>query len=342
MPIANAWDLNAFEIRQWGSSAHAAAKGQLNVRASLTNRAGFAQPLPLLRLEIEDRFGDAVAIRDFEPGEYLKDPVAELTHARGRRGGRGRARHRRADRRRRGLSPQRLHARFGPECPAAQRHRAENVRACRIGPYRLTGRALLAPMAGVTDLPFRRLCRRLGAALAAGEMLSSDARLWDTDESRRRRDHTDEPEPRVVQIAGGDRGLDGRRRAPPASMPGADHRHQHGVPGEEGLQQGRGLCVVARRAASQATVADRAVAAVPVSRLKMRTGWDVANRNGVRIAKLAESLGVRALAVHGRTRACRFEGARRIRDDRGNRSGPSRFPSSRTETSTRRRKRSRS
>jgi tRNA-dihydrouridine synthase B len=59
----------------------------------------------------------------------------------------------------------------------------------QIGPYRLTGRALLAPMAGVTDLPFRRLCRRLGAALAAGEMLSSDARLWDTDESRRRRDH---------------------------------------------------------------------------------------------------------------------------------------------------------
>jgi hypothetical protein len=74
MSVANAWDLNAFEIRQWGSSGNAAAKGQLNVRASLTNRAGFAQPLPLLRLEIEDRFGDAVAIRDFEPGEYLKDP----------------------------------------------------------------------------------------------------------------------------------------------------------------------------------------------------------------------------------------------------------------------------
>ena len=66
------------------------------------------------------------------------------------------------------------------------------------------GHALLAPMAGVTDLPFRRLCRRLGAALAAGEMIAADPRLWDTEESRRRRDHTDEPEPRVVQIAGGD------------------------------------------------------------------------------------------------------------------------------------------
>ena len=74
----------------------------------------------------------------------------------------------------------------------------------RIGPYPLAGRALLAPMAGVTDLPFRRLCRRLGAALAAGEMLSADPRLWDTRESRRRRDHSGEPEPRVVQIAGGD------------------------------------------------------------------------------------------------------------------------------------------
>ena len=73
-----------------------------------------------------------------------------------------------------------------------------------IGPFRLAGRALLAPMAGVTDLPFRRLCRRMGAALAASEMLSADARLWDTDLSRRRRDHTDEPSPRVVQIAGGD------------------------------------------------------------------------------------------------------------------------------------------
>ncbi len=84
-----------------------------------------------------------------------------------------------------------------------------------IGPYRLEGHALLAPMAGVTDLPFRRLCRRLGAALAAGEMIAADPRLWDTEESRRRRDHTDEPEPRVVQIAGGD----------PASMAEAARRN---------------------------------------------------------------------------------------------------------------------
>jgi hypothetical protein len=72
--IGDAWDLNAFELRQWGAGSELNA-GRLNVRASVTNRADFAQPLPLLRVEIEDRFGAAVAIRDFQPGEYLKNPA---------------------------------------------------------------------------------------------------------------------------------------------------------------------------------------------------------------------------------------------------------------------------
>ena len=74
VPIGDAWDLNAYELRQWGAGSDVAA-GRLNVRASVTNRAAFAQPLPLLRVEIEDRFGAAVAIRDFQPGEYLKNPA---------------------------------------------------------------------------------------------------------------------------------------------------------------------------------------------------------------------------------------------------------------------------
>ena len=74
VPIGDAWDLNAYELRQWGAGSDLAA-GRLNVRASVTNRAAFAQPLPLLRVEIEDRFGAAVAIRDFQPGEYLKNPA---------------------------------------------------------------------------------------------------------------------------------------------------------------------------------------------------------------------------------------------------------------------------
>lgn len=74
----------------------------------------------------------------------------------------------------------------------------------KIGPYQLAAPLALAPMAGVTDQPFRRLCRQLGAAIAATEMVTSDVRLWNTSKSRHRLVHRDEPEPRIVQIAGGE------------------------------------------------------------------------------------------------------------------------------------------
>jgi hypothetical protein len=74
LPLSPNWDLRAFELRQWGNDSAADSDGRLSVRASLTNRATFAQPHPVLRLELEDRFGDPVAVRDFEPGDYLKDP----------------------------------------------------------------------------------------------------------------------------------------------------------------------------------------------------------------------------------------------------------------------------
>jgi len=177
-----------------------------------------------------------------------------------------------------------------------------------IGPYRLTGHAFLAPMAGVTDLPFRRLCRRLGAALAAGEMLSADARLWDTAESRRRRDHSGEPGPRVVQIAGGD----------PAMMADAARRNADAGAEIIDINMGCPARKVCNKEAGSALLRDEALVAaileatvraveVPVT-LKIRTGWHPDSRNGVRIARLAEAAGIRALAVHGRTRACRFEG----------------------------------
>jgi tRNA-dihydrouridine synthase B len=182
------------------------------------------------------------------------------------------------------------------------------VSAIQIGPYRLTGRALLAPMAGVTDLPFRRLCRRMGAALAAGEMLSADPRLWDTRESRRRRDHCDEPEPRVVQIAGGD----------PATMADAARRNADAGAQIIDINMGCPAKKVCNKAAGSALLRDESVVAailqatvravdVPVT-LKIRTGWDAASRNALAIARIAEDAGIQALAVHGRTRACRFEG----------------------------------
>lgn len=177
-----------------------------------------------------------------------------------------------------------------------------------IGPYRLQGRALLAPMAGVTDLPFRRLCRRLGAALAAGEMISADPRLWDTEESRRRRDHTDEPEPRVVQIAGGDAetmALAARRNVE-AGAQIVDINM--GCPARKVCNKDAGSALL-RDEANVAAILDATVRAVDVPvTLKIRTGWSPDERNAVRIARLAETAGIRALAVHGRTRACRFNG----------------------------------
>jgi tRNA-dihydrouridine synthase B len=178
----------------------------------------------------------------------------------------------------------------------------------QLGPYRIEGRVLLAPMAGVTDLPFRRLCRRMGAALAAGEMLSADERLWNTELSRRRRDHTDEPEPRIVQIAGGEPVMlaDAARRNVDAGAQIIDVNM--GCPAKKVCNRDAGSALL-RDEGLVARLLAAVVRAVPVPvTLKMRTGWDPATRNAVRIAHIAEDSGVVALALHGRTRACRFEG----------------------------------
>jgi tRNA-dihydrouridine synthase B len=178
----------------------------------------------------------------------------------------------------------------------------------RIGPYSLRGNLVLAPMAGITDLPFRLLCREQGAALAVSEMVTSAPELQDSRKSRLRRAHGGEPEPRVVQIVGADPGL-----LAEAARFNVDEGAQvidinMGCPA-------RKVCNVAAGSAllrDEALVADilrRVVAAVPVPvTLKIRTGWDTESRNAVRVARLAEDTGVQSLAVHGRTRACGFSG----------------------------------
>ena len=179
----------------------------------------------------------------------------------------------------------------------------------RIGPYELTNTLALAPMSGVTDLPFRLLCRRMGAGLAAGEMLTSDVRLWHTEKSRRRMDHSGESEPRVVQIAGGD----------PEMMAEAARRNVDAGAQVIDINMGCPAKKVCNKAAGSALMKDEPLvrqileavvkaADVPVT-LKMRTGWDPDHRNGVSIARMAESIGVQALAVHGRTRSCMYQGA---------------------------------
>ncbi len=179
----------------------------------------------------------------------------------------------------------------------------------KIGPYDLAAPLALAPMAGVTDRPFRQLCRRMGAGIAASEMVTADVRLWNTSKSRLRMDHRGEPEPRIVQIAG----------YGPAMMADAALRNVEMGAQVIDVNLGCPARKVCNRAAGSALMRDEplvreilaavvAAARVPVT-VKMRTGWDPASRNAVAIARIAEGEGVAALAVHGRTRADFFAGA---------------------------------
>jgi tRNA-dihydrouridine synthase B len=179
----------------------------------------------------------------------------------------------------------------------------------RIGRYELKSPLALAPMAGVTDRPFRLLCRRLGAGLATSEMVSSDVRLWHTPKSQRRMNHEGEPEPRAVQIAGADPGM----------MAQAAQRNVEAGAQIIDINMGCPVKKVCNRLAGSALLRDEALVGrildavvravdVPVT-LKTRTGWSPEQRNGVAIARIAESAGIAALAIHGRTRACMFRGA---------------------------------
>jgi tRNA-dihydrouridine synthase B len=179
----------------------------------------------------------------------------------------------------------------------------------QIGPYVLPSNVVLAPMAGVTDRPFRILCRKLGAGLAASEMLTSDTRLWSTPKSRRRMSHEGEPEPRVVQLAGADPQV-----LAEAAQLNVDQGAQiidlnMGCPAKKvcGKLCGSALLKDESLVAQILETVVRAVNA-PVT-LKIRTGWDHEHRNGVNIARIAESSGIQALAVHGRTRADFYDGA---------------------------------
>jgi tRNA-dihydrouridine synthase B len=178
----------------------------------------------------------------------------------------------------------------------------------RIGPYIIDPPVGLAPMAGVTDKPFRQLCKKLGAGLAVSEMTTSDPRLWTTRKSLKRMDHAGEPAPVSVQIAGYDPAMlaDAARYNADAGAQIIDINM--GCPAKKvcNVYAGSALLqdepLVARIVAAVVAAVD-----VPVT-LKIRTGWNRDNRNGVRIAKIAEDSGIAALAVHGRTRADLYEG----------------------------------
>jgi tRNA-dihydrouridine synthase B len=178
----------------------------------------------------------------------------------------------------------------------------------KIGPYTLPNNLILAPMAGVTDRPFRQLCRNLGAGLTVSEMVSANALLWGSRKTRHRIDHAGEATPIAVQIAGAD----------PVQMAVAARFNV-----EQGAQiidinMGCPAKKVCNAMAGSALLQDEVLVGrileavvnavdVPVT-LKIRTGRDPGNRNGMTVARIAEQAGIQALTVHGRTRACAFRG----------------------------------
>ena len=178
----------------------------------------------------------------------------------------------------------------------------------RIGQHQLDNNIILAPMAGVTDRPFRELCRQQGAGLAVSEMLSSNPRVWNSRKSKLRMDYHDESGIRSVQIAGSE---------PLAMATAAQLSVQQGAqivdinmgcPAKKVNKKKAGSALLPHPELVRA-ILESVVDAVdiPVT-LKIRTGWDPESRNGLEIAQIAEQSGIQALAVHGRTRQCLYNG----------------------------------
>ena len=178
----------------------------------------------------------------------------------------------------------------------------------QIGPFEHSSRVIVAPMAGVTDRPFRAMCRRYGAYWMVGEMVTSDRRLWDTRKSSLRMQYHDEPGPRWIQIAGAD---------PTMMADAAAYNESHGAQLID-INMGCPAKKVCRKAAGSALLRDErlvkdilesvvSAVTVPVT-LKIRLGWSRDEQNAETVARIAEDSGISLLTVHGRTRACRFQG----------------------------------
>ena len=178
----------------------------------------------------------------------------------------------------------------------------------QIGPHQITPNIGLAPMAGVTDKPFRLLCKRMGAGLATTEMTTSDPKLWHTRKSRQRMDHVGEPEPISVQIAG---------TIPERLAEAARHNVELGAdlidinmgcPAKKVCKAWAGSALMQDEALVEAILkAVVAAVEVPVT-LKIRTGWAADQKNAPIIARIAEQAGIQALAIHGRTRDQKYGG----------------------------------
>lgn len=178
----------------------------------------------------------------------------------------------------------------------------------KIGSHQIDSPVLLAPMAGVTDLPFRRLCRRYGAGLTTSEMVTSDTRMWSSRKSSTRLVIEKQNYPVSMQIAGSD-----AAQLAEAARACVDHGAEivdinMGCPAKKVCKKAAGSALLAdEKLVKEILTSVVAAVDVPVT-LKTRTGTDASNKNGVRVARIAEDAGIAALAIHGRTRACKFNG----------------------------------
>jgi tRNA-dihydrouridine synthase B len=177
-----------------------------------------------------------------------------------------------------------------------------------IGPYRLDNPLIVAPMAGITDQPYRQLCRQMGAGLTVSEMLSSNPKVWDTEKSQKRMVHSDESGIRAVQIAGSDPELMAEAARYNVANGAQIIDINMGCPAKKVNKKLAGSALLQHPKLVERilkTVVD--AVDVPVT-LKTRTGWSPEEKNGVEIACLAEANGIQAIAIHGRTRACMYRG----------------------------------
>ncbi|NNE63074.1 MAG: tRNA dihydrouridine synthase DusB [Gammaproteobacteria bacterium] len=178
----------------------------------------------------------------------------------------------------------------------------------QIGPYRFKNRLIAAPMAGVTDRPFRQLCQSLGAGMTVSEMITSRPDLRSSRKTRLRMEHSGEPGPVIVQIAGGEPGM-----MADAARFNVDHGAQiidinMGCPAKKVCRVAAGSALL-RDTQLVREILSSVVNAVEVPViLKIRTGWSRQNRNAVEVARIAEDSGIQALTIHGRTREDKFSG----------------------------------
>lgn len=178
----------------------------------------------------------------------------------------------------------------------------------KIGNYVLNNNLILAPMAGVTDRPFRQLCKKLGAGLAVTEMVGSTSYVRGSEKTKRRANHDGETTPISVQIVGADPKMMAETAKMNADLGANIIDINMGCPAKKVCNMASGSALL-RHEDLVKNILDSVVGAVdiPVT-LKIRTGWDSDNKNGVKIAKIAEEAGIQALSVHGRTRSCFFKG----------------------------------